>query len=464
MHWGNVTYSRFTIGILILITQTSIKALRESKVSTPSTWIQEHITKKKKDMTLIVYIAADNDLNRFAGRNIKQMASIGSNEHLNIAVHLDICTKKNEKVTLRYIILKDKIIHANVNEPETSCMDSGDPHSLISCCKWAIETCPAYEYALILWDHGTGIIDPRNGRILSSYDLFIYNPTSSKYELNRLTNYLDLMESENWQYRGICWDDTTGNYLTNDDLEYALRIISKKLLKGKKLAILGFDACLMSMIEIAHIAKKYANIMVSSQEVILGPGWNYKHVLSLFQNNSHSPIIFAQRMVDAYRQAYQTITDDYTLAAISLDKVTMLEKNITEVAGLLEDCLKNQKSNSVKKAIQVSKNKKYCTHFDEPSYIDIDHFYHNLLNNIKSFKLTDSQKTTKHTNKLKVLLEQGRALIQEAVIANETGENLLRAAGISIYFPERKIHSSYPKTPFASTRGWLDFLKSYHEA
>ena len=42
----------------------------------------------KKSWTFIVYIAADNDLRIFAANNIKQMAQVGSNENLNIAVCL----------------------------------------------------------------------------------------------------------------------------------------------------------------------------------------------------------------------------------------------------------------------------------------------------------------------------------------------------------------------------------------
>ena len=45
---------------------------------------------EKKDWTVLIYIAADNDLAPFAIRNIKQIAKIGSTKHLNIVVQLDI--------------------------------------------------------------------------------------------------------------------------------------------------------------------------------------------------------------------------------------------------------------------------------------------------------------------------------------------------------------------------------------
>lgn len=42
-------------------------------------------------------MAADNDLRGFAGRNIQQMAQVGSNDNINILVHLDIRLSATEK-------------------------------------------------------------------------------------------------------------------------------------------------------------------------------------------------------------------------------------------------------------------------------------------------------------------------------------------------------------------------------
>ncbi len=57
----------------------------------------------------MVYMAADNDLRAFAANNIKQMASIGSNNNINIVIHLDIRLNDNQKVTRRYYVDKNKI-------------------------------------------------------------------------------------------------------------------------------------------------------------------------------------------------------------------------------------------------------------------------------------------------------------------------------------------------------------------
>ena len=428
--------------------------------------------KSPKSWTFIVYIAADNDLRGFAARNIKQMADIGSNSNLNIAVQLDIRVTGNKKITRRYYIERNKILHVNNEDASSQKMDSGDPKTLVSCCKWAIENYPAQHYALILWNHGTGIIDPDTGRVINPSSLFALNPASNKLELDRTVAFLDFINDPHYHAkieqetneqlddpeRGICWDDSTGNYLTNQKLEAALNEVCSRHLGGKKINILGFDACLMAMLEVADIAKKYADIMLCSQEVELGAGWNYERALAPFMTGAPTQTPLAAHLVDAYHAVYRKITNDYTQSAMDLSKTDNLAENVNRVAELLIECLKIQKNNSVKNTIQASRSTLLCTHFDEPSYIDLHHFYSNLLANLKHFSLSNGEhlkQALKHT------LHDGQNMIKEFVIANKAGKNLSLAQGVSIYFPERRIHPSYRKTPFASRNKWINFLTQY---
>jgi hypothetical protein len=89
-------------------------------------------TAAKKKRTIIIYVAADNDLSIFAARNIKQMAAVGSNEHINVLVHLDIRIIGNKKITRRYFIEKETIWHVNAQDSFSQSMDSGNPATLIS--------------------------------------------------------------------------------------------------------------------------------------------------------------------------------------------------------------------------------------------------------------------------------------------------------------------------------------------
>lgn len=415
---------------------------------------------KSSDWTFIVYIAADNDLRNFSIRNIKQMAQVGSNQFVNIFVHVDIRIAGNQKVTRRYLVEKDKIVCLNTNDPTSQRMNSGDPKTLVSCCRYAINNYPARHYALVLWNHGTGPIDPLAGRIINPSELFSFNPATCKLELDRSVGFLELIcKQEEQQFRGCCWDDSYGQYLTNQKLETALSEICATCLGGNKLDIVAFDACLMSSIEMASLTKKYAHIFVGSQEVELGTGWNYEEALSLFNHKNPEPHEFALHLVNAYEKTYSSLTNDYTQSAINLDVVDQLEKNIDAVGILLTKCLARQQRSTVKGAIKASINKYLCTCFTEPSYKDLGSFYNNLLKKINQFILID-QTGDNIKRELEESIKDGLDMIQHIVIANKTGKNLSLAQGISIYFPERTIHPSYPPVPFAQN-SWTHFLKSY---
>lgn len=416
-------------------------------------------TQPQKDFTLAVYMAADNDLERYAIRNIRQMATIGSTDSLNIVVHLDI-KSSGKKTCSRFYVEKNNIVEFNTHVQK---MDSGDPQSLISFIKFALETFPANHIMLLFGDHGTGIVDPVSNRIVRAIDLFVYNPVSRKLELDRSIDFLELIQTldnrdELHMLRGICWDDSTGHYLTNQKLLYALSTIKDTIMHGKKFDIIGFDACLMSMLEVADIVKDYAHVLVSSQEVELGTGWNYQSVLNPFLYGTMDPVSLAKHIVTMYEKTYNPHTNDYTLSAVDLDHVSDLENNINTVAELLVACLNIQKNNSVKQAISLSHNRKLCTHFDTPQYIDLHHFYRNLQSNIKSFVVNNEQQGSRLKQALSAKLEEGKAIIERLVIANTTGQNLSQAKGISIYFPEQRIHPSYNNTLFAAHNMWAKLL------
>lgn len=407
-----------------------------------------------KPWTFIVYMSADNDLRAFAANNIKQMASLGSNHNVNIVVHLDIRINGNQKITRYYYIEKNKLVHLN-SLPNNQSMDSGNPQTLIACCDWAIKSFPANNYALILWNHGTGVLEPKPYKTINPAELFFFNPHTNKLELDRSICFLDFIYFTDLDKRGVCWDNSTGNFLTNQQLDEALNKICKDIL-GKKFSLIGFDACLMSMIEVAHYIKKYADVMVGSQEVELGTGWQYAHVLQSLHNGSVDPVSFASHIVGAYKNFYSPITNDFTQSAIDLKRVHLIEQNINTVSTLLLECIRHQQKNSVSLIIKSSKNRQNCTHFDIPCYIDLHHFYCNLLDRLPSFHIQPSHHHL--TQQLSEQLQQGKQLISTVIFANTAGQSLKKARGISIYFPEQYIDLSYQNSMFAKSNKWYQLI------
>src|SRR3989338_4999628 len=314
-----------------------------------STSFQTYSKQEKKDWTFIAYIAADNDLDYFSMRNIDDMKKVGSTKHINIIAQVD--RQGAHETTKRLYIEKNKAIQVNTTNPSgAQKLDFGSALTLIDCLDWAIEDYPAEHYALILWNHGIGILDNIAGRTTAPSDFFIFNTETNMLEINRTIEYLEYLRQKN-ELRGICFGDTYGTYLTNQRLHYALQEAHINFLKGKKIDIIGFDACLMSMIEVGNLIRPYSDFMVSSQELELGTGWPYHKVLEPFLTKTLSPEEFASHIVQVYHDNYKTITYDYTLSAVNLTMLGAVEEHLDSVVNLLCKALVHQKNNTVAKLI-----------------------------------------------------------------------------------------------------------------
>ncbi|NBX77955.1 hypothetical protein EBQ93_01180 [bacterium] len=416
---------------------------------------------QKKPWTFIVYMAADNDLAIFSYKNLKQMELIGSNENINVIVQLN--TPGYFNPTKRYVIKKNRRLLVDADGSlNNQKLNSGSPYTLINCVQWAVDHYPADNYALILWNHGTGACDPVFARTISPTELFSLNPINKMLELDRSIGFLDFLERKTIEEarRGIAFDETFKSFMTNTDIDFALHEIYNNVL-GKKLSIIGFDACLMSMIEIANIAKHYADYMVSSEEVELGLGWDYAGVLRPFTQGNLSPKDFAQNIARAYENLYAPITQDYTQSALDLTKTATLETHLNTLAQLLLEALNNQKNNSVKKILKLASSPKLCISFDEPSYKDIGHLCKNIEQRIGFIELHNKAIESRIKADLKNTIRNVLNTLQALVVENRTGTNLKEAMGLAIYFPEGQLTHSYLKNPFAAESAWSMLIAKY---
>ncbi len=406
--------------------------------------------------TVVVYMAARNDLFPFAGRNIKQMQQIGSNERLKIFVHFDMHKFGGQKVTKRFFVEKNKTVPIG---PELS-MDSGDIDSLIDCVKCAHEKYPSDELILILWNHGTGPLEPEIQKSINPSDLFRYNTKTRLIELDRSISFIEYMSKP--KKRGICFDDISGKYLTNQQLKEGLHYISTHILK-KKIAILSCDACSMAGADVFIPFKDDVEYFIASQEVELGTGYNYATIFEPFLFKSLSKEAFARHFVNSYKDTYSKITHDYTHSAVDLSQAYRLEQTIDMLSKLLIQGLDKQKERSVYEAIKKAKHKDFCTRFNEPTFLDLSHLLSNLLYTVNKCELQTPDETKAWKTEINELINQGINTINNVVIANAVGKNLQYAKGVSIYFPEIIMHKSYLINDFAVKTNWLKFLKRYLE-
>ncbi len=373
-----------------------------------------------KPWTFLVYLAAANNLNEFADRDLAEMMKMGSNDHINVIVYLTVQHEGQSKITKRLYIQKGWMQEFGTTMP----MDSGDVNTLMDALSWAHTDFPSEHIAVVLWNHGSG-------------------------PLNRGRNPLSL--------RGICYDDDTNNYLTDLDCHKAFSWARDELRGGKKFDIIACDACYMAGIEIAHSFEPCADYCVAAQGTIPGNGYEYARVLSAFERRLLDPRSFARAMVEAYDDTYES-DDDYTLSAIDLHRLSPLVANINRVSQLLVSGLKGKKRSRVLRVIKKCISGRKCPSFDDGIYIDLYQFYKNMRRGISKMKLPKKVRKT-----LKKEFKKGLRLMKRCIIANARSKGNKKARGLSIYFPNpiSRIEPSYYDLYWTKRTDWLSFISAY---
>jgi hypothetical protein len=111
----------------------------------------------------------------------------------------------------------------------------------------------------------------------------------------------------------VCWDETSSN-----NCLYTAEVGDG--VSGKGIDVIGFDACLMGMIEVAYELRNDCSYMIASQELEPGDGWEYNLILEKFIQTEMTAPDLLSSAVDAYAQHYSAYAD-CTLSGIDLSKV-----------------------------------------------------------------------------------------------------------------------------------------------
>src|SRR5262245_52521489 len=191
-----------------------------------------------RSWAMLAYIAGDNNLSDAGVEDIQEMCDEGASPDIHVGVQMD--TQGEHEGTLRYEVTPPDptgTAHRIVVDrlPED---DSGDPQVLRKFLEWSLGRYPAARRLVVVWNHGAGFRSPR---------------------------------------RDIAYDDFGGS-LDMTEIAWALRRAG--LGRANRLQILGFDACLMSMVEIVHHLRDFTELVVGSQQTEPGDGWPYDRVLA----------------------------------------------------------------------------------------------------------------------------------------------------------------------------------------
>lgn len=371
-------------------------------IDTPRTTDQTAPQTETGRWTILVYMAADNDLEPYAIDDLNEMEAARVTADVGIAVAVDRVDgddiRDGDWTDTRLGLIEadsslSRITSSLVTQGE---WNTGSAASLTRFIDWAAAANPADHYALILWNHGSGI-------------------------------------------QGIGYDQTSGG----DRL--ALNEIRQGIAGSTlgKVDLLGFDACSMGLIEVAQAVTGIADIMVASEDTEPGAGWNYTRWLNSLFSAGNTTTSLATAAVDSFGANYAT-EQDVTLAAIDLAKTGAIAEALNQFIAATHSA-----TAADWQAIHAAQRQ--ASYFYDADSIDLIDFAHAMANRSISPALADAA--------LSLSIAADAAVI--AATDNEAGAN-----GLAIYWPDYRpaTFSSDYNPNLVSLLGiapWNEFLSNY---
>lgn len=289
----------------------------------------------EREWTVMIYINGKNNLEPDALANFHAMASVGSTPQVAIVAQLGRPSKHRytsldgdwSGVYRFYVEKGTKPLPANGQDVNAlgETIDMGSTACLQSFVKWAKSTYPARRYMFVVWNHGQGwrfmLAEDRALRMQAASSRAVAVPKNMPAEALPFVG----------GYRAVSSDDDSGSILYNKQVQ----TVVEELFKDRKLDLLGFDACLMSMVETAYAFSPSTDVMVASEELEPAAGWNYEAWLgALVVQPTMGPEALATEVVRAYEKlngnTYLT-----TQSAVRLKDVRTTSRRLSQFADIL---------------------------------------------------------------------------------------------------------------------------------
>ncbi len=312
---------------------------------------------KKKPWTVLVYLAGDNNLDSAGVTDLAEMKRVGSTDQLNLVAQFDRAA--GEAQTHRYFLRKGGTLDADAvgNLGETN---TGDPKVLSDFIRWSVRNYPAEHYLLVVWNHGAGWDDTDVYRLARSGGASITrrgqtirgaggSAEDTAISLRRIRTIgggkfrralFRTSVAAAIHTRGIAYDDNAQDFLDNLELKRVLLAAKKTI--GRKIDLLGLDACLMSMAEVGYENRDAADFTIGSEQTEPGDGWPYHTILAeLAKKPTMAPRELASVIVKRYLASYPA-NSGVTQSACDLGQSEALRAAIDQLGSALSAALASE--------------------------------------------------------------------------------------------------------------------------
>jgi hypothetical protein len=338
------------------------------------------------------------------------MESVGSTDEVNIVVQLDPYTSCIG--TYRYYVtgaekwFDPPYYPADIVHPLAE-QDMTDPNVLTEFIRWSQKNYPAEHYLLILSGHGDGcIIAPTKGIITDV-------TTGSGYEIN-IPDLVNSLEA-------------------NDHID-----------------ILGFEACLMQMLEVAYEiggAQDPPDYIVGSEGLAdIDATWSYDKFLEKLTDN---PGMYAKKPENLCKMIVNSYSDIWYKSLSVLHGYKDTDKLKDVIDSFANALMHSQYQSEIKEARLDAKN-----------YDSEDRIYKDLYD--------FTEKIRKDVPDCKIQAKRIINLVNDLVYyKGRSGIFSLGSHGLSIYLPdtpEDYMDYLYKDLQFAIDTKWDEFLKTHQTA
>lgn len=402
-------------------------------------------TSEKKKWTVMTYLAGDNNLDQNGEEDLMEMKKTGSTSDINIIAQFDRAGTGVQ--TKRYYLKKGTSLDADAVESVGE-INTGNPETLTDFINWGINHYPADHYLLVLWNHGQGwddtdIFAGERGGVAR-----LMRPGRIRHAFFRtsVVQAAKLSATNTTQSRAILIDDDAKDFLDNCEMKNVLNNTRQTL--GRKLDILGMDACLMSMVEVGYQVKDSVLYTVGSEETEPGDGWPYDTIMeALSRNADMSPADFSRLIVKHYIDSYKGMREAVTQSACDLSASPAIAGAVKKLASALKSSLKNVSTRAI--IADVRNRVQEYTVVDNIDLVDL----------CRLLKESSLPVTIKNVCDLVITAVQGKP--GYVISSSYSGSTMKRSNGVAIYFPTRSVSPLYSCLDFTRKTGWGSFLKAY---
>lgn len=426
-----------------------------------------------REWTLLVYLGGDNDLEERCLDDLREMKAVGSSEAIAVVAQID---RMSDTVTRRYFVRPGGALENDVVQ-ELPEINTGDPDTLVDFVRWATDAYPAQRTALILGSHGTGWKDSDIYRLADSTaverdELAPALERDADNDAPRLLRALFLSTigqvlAYPAEERAIMFDDTARDFLDSVELRRALRQLAAD--SGRPIDVIGFDACLMSGIEIAFQLEDTCQVLIGSQNNEPGHGWPYDRILRRLSDQPDcDPDTLAHIIVEEFASQYLASPPriGVTLSALRMSRLPALAAALDNLAVHL--CLEFAQDEHM--LVTLMSIQRHVTRFTDRDYVDLLHLTRLIAERVQS-----------------PILRADAQAVEALLHDHQTGSSVIAASyappkdvasaapmtpgwpgsvmgGISIYWPRVRLSPAYLQTEFARNGQWNRFLHAFDAA